>query len=162
MTRAIPVRTLTIFLVKEQVDETEIIDPGEAAQCSETPVSLGSRQVGTLFAKQTPTTPPGWLKFFAESGAEMPRLRRASVAAAFVTRTAGRFFVVVCGQGRHLIKSGACEELFGLRVTLNSVDPKSLRAVDVSTLEANPFHGTRQASRLELTSLAPGKSSTPP
>jgi uncharacterized protein (TIGR04141 family) len=147
MTRAIPVRTLTIFLVKEQVDETEIIDPEEAAQCSETPVSLESRQVGILFAKQTPTTPPGWLKFFAESGAEMPRLRRASVAAAFVTRTAGRFFVLVFGQGRHLIKSGACEERFGLRVTLNSVDPKSLRAVDVSTLEANPFHGTRQASR---------------
>jgi uncharacterized protein (TIGR04141 family) len=147
MTQAIPVRTLTIFLVKEQVGETEIIDPEEAAQCTETPVSLGTRQVGTLFAKQTPTTPPGWVKFFAESGAEMPRLRRASVAAAFVTRTAGRFFVVVFGQGRHLIKSGACEERFGLRVTLNSVDPKSLRAVDVSTLEANPFHGTRQASR---------------
>jgi uncharacterized protein (TIGR04141 family) len=138
---------LTIFLVKEQVGETEIIDPEVAAQCTQTPVSLGTRQVGTLFAKQTPTTPPGWLKFFAESGAQMPRLRRASVAAAFVTRTSGRFFVVVFGQGRHLIKSGACEERFGLRVTLNSVDPKSLRAVDVSTLEANPFHGTRQASR---------------
>jgi hypothetical protein len=65
MTRAIPVRTPTIFLVKEQVGETEIIDPVEAAQCSETPVSLGTRQVGTLFAKQTPTTPPGWLKFFS-------------------------------------------------------------------------------------------------
>jgi uncharacterized protein (TIGR04141 family) len=147
MTRAIPVRTLTIFLVKEQVGETEIIDPEEAAQCSETPVGIGTRQIGTLFAKQTPTTSPGWLKFFAESGAEMPRLRRASGAAAFVTRTAGRFFVVVFGQGRHLIKSGTCEERLGLRVTLNSVDPKSLRAVDVSTLESNPFHGTRQASR---------------
>ena len=71
----------------------------------------------------------------------------ADVAAAFVMRAGGRFFVIVFGQGRHLIKPGTCEERFGLRVTLNSVDPKSLRAVDVSTLEANPFHGTRQASR---------------
>jgi len=60
---------------------------------------------------------------------------------------AGRLFAVVFGQGRHLLRDGSYEERFGLRVTLNSVDPDSLRAVDVSTLDANPFHGTRQASR---------------
>ena len=147
MAQVIPVRTLTIFLVKERVDEAEILDPEGVAGTAETPINLGTRQLGTLFTKQTPTTPPSWLKFFAEVSSQLPRLRRSSVAAAFVTRAGGRFFVVVFGQGRHLIRSGACEERFGLRVTLNSVDPNSLRAVDVSTLEANPFHGTRQASR---------------
>jgi uncharacterized protein (TIGR04141 family) len=147
MAQVIPVRTLTIFLVKERVTEAEILDPESAADCDVTPVSLGTKQLGTLFTKQTPTTPPSWLKFFADATSQLPRLRRSSVAAAFLTRAGGRFFVVVFGQGRHLIKSGVCEERFGLRVTLNSVDPKSLRAVDVSTLEANPFHGTRQASR---------------
>jgi uncharacterized protein (TIGR04141 family) len=147
MAQVIPVRTLTIFLVKERVQEAEILDPEEAAECTETPVSLGTKRLGTLFTKQTPTKPPAWLKFFAEVSSQLPKLRRASVSAAFVTRAGGRFFVLVFGQGRHLIKSGTCEERFGLRVTLNSVDPKSLRAVDVSTLEANPFHGTRQASR---------------
>lgn len=147
MAQVIPVRTLTIFLVKERVDEAEILDPEAVAGTAETPISLGTRQLGTLFTKQTPTTPPSWLKFFADVSSQLPRLRRSSVAAAFVTRAGGRFFVVVFGQGRHLIRSGACEERFGLRVTLNSVDPNSLRAVDVSTLEANPFHGTRQASR---------------
>lgn len=147
MTKVIPVRTLTILLVKEKIAEGDILDPEAAAQCLPTPISLGTRQVGTLFTKQTPTSSPAWLKFFAESSSEMPSLRRASVAAAFVTRAGGRFFVIVFGQGRHLIKPGACEERFGLRVTLNCVDPKSLRAVDVSTLDANPFHGTRQASR---------------
>ncbi len=58
MTRVVPVRTLTIFLVKEQVGETEIIDPEVAAQCTETPVSLGTRQAGTMFDQQTPTAPP--------------------------------------------------------------------------------------------------------
>jgi uncharacterized protein (TIGR04141 family) len=147
MTQVVPIRTLTILLVKNGIAEEDILDSEIAAQCLPTPVRLESRQVGTLFTKQMPTTPPAWLKFFAESSTELPRLRRASVAAAFVTRAGGRFFVVVFGQGRHLIKPGACEERFGLRVTLNCVDPKSLRAVDVSTLEANPFHGTRQASR---------------
>lgn len=70
-----------------------ILDPDAAAQCLPTPIGLGTRQVGTLFTKQTPTSPPAWLKFFAESGTEMPRLQRASVGAAFVTRAGGRFFV---------------------------------------------------------------------
>ena len=118
MTRAIPVRTLTIFLVKERVGETEIIDPEEAAQCSETPVNIGTRQVGTLFAKQTPTTPPGWLKLFAESGAEMPRLRRASVAAAFVTRTAGRCPFVSC-----LDRAGTSSSQVRVRSALVFVSP---------------------------------------
>jgi uncharacterized protein (TIGR04141 family) len=105
----------------------------DACQPSDTTGWVSVRQAN-------PNDPSGMLKFFAESGAGMPRLRRASVAAAFVTLTAGRFFVLVVGKGRHLIKAGACEERFGLRVTLNSVDPKCLHAVDVSTLEANPFH----------------------
>lgn len=69
------------------------------------------------------------------------------MSAAYITRVGGRLFAIAFGQGRHLLKEGSYEERFGLRVTLNSVDPKSLRAVDVSTLDANPFHGTRQASR---------------
>ena len=55
--------------------------------------------------------------------------------------------MIVFGQDRHVIRSDACEERFGLRVILNSVNPKSLGAVDVSTLGANPFNGTRQASQ---------------
>jgi hypothetical protein len=46
MTRAIPVRTLTIFLMKEQVGATEIIDPEEAAQRTETPVSYAPDRLG--------------------------------------------------------------------------------------------------------------------
>lgn len=147
MAKAIPVRTLTIFLAKKRFSEEEILEPENVSECSVTAVNLGDRVVGTLYAKQTPTTPPAWLKFFADSTSRMPPLRRSSVAAVFIVRAGGRILILAFGQGRHLIKTGTCEERFGLRVTLNSVDPKSLRAVDVSTLEANPFHGTRQASR---------------
>jgi hypothetical protein len=68
MTQVVPVRTLTILLVKNGVAEEDILDPDTAAHCLPTPVSLGVRQVGTLFTKQTPTTPPAWLKFFAGDG----------------------------------------------------------------------------------------------
>lgn len=142
-----PLRTLTIFMIKEDVAERDIFDSEATEGCTEFEVRLAGKPIGRLVAKQTPATPPGWLKLFGESLSHAPRLRRASVSAVFLTRAAGRFFVLAFGQGRHMLETGAYEERFGLRVTLNSVDPRSLRAVDVSTLDANPFHGTRQASR---------------
>ena len=147
MATAAPIRSLTIFLMKEGIKESDVLDDEASEDCEEVDIRLSDRSVGTLYAKQTPITPPSWLKFFAGSVAKNPGLRRASVSAAYVTRAGGRLFAIVFGQGRHLLKGGSYEERFGLRVTLNSVDPKSLRAVDVSTLDANPFHGTRQASR---------------
>ena len=147
MTTAAPVRSLTIFLMKSGIKESDVLDDEASGDCEEVDVRLGDKSVGTLYAKQTPITPPSWMKFFAGSVAKNPGLRRASVSAAYITRAGGRLFAIVFGQGRHLLQGGSYEERFGLRVTLNSVDPKSLRAVDVSTLDANPFHGTRQASR---------------
>jgi uncharacterized protein (TIGR04141 family) len=147
MTKAAPVRSLTIFLMKAGIKESDILDDEASEDCEEVDIRLDSKSVGTLYAKQTPITPPSWLKFFAGSAAKNPKLSRASVSAVYITRAGGRLFGIVFGQGRHLLKGGSYEERFGLRVTLNSVDPKSLRAVDVSTLDANPFHGTRQASR---------------
>lgn len=147
MANAAPVRSLTIFLMKAGIKESDVLDDEASEGCEEVDIRLGGKSVGTLHAQQTPITPPSWLKFFAGSITRNPKLSRASVSAAYITRAGGRLFAIVFGQGRHLLKGGTYEERFGLRVTLNSVDPKSLRAVDVSTLDANPFHGTRQASR---------------
>lgn len=147
MAKAAPVRSLTIFLMKAGIKESDVLDDEASTGREEVDIRLDGKSVGTLYAKQTPITPPSWLKFFAGSAAKNPKLSRASVSAAYITRAGGRLFAIVFGQGRHLLKGGSYEERFGLRVTLNSVDPKSLRAVDVSTLDANPFHGTRQASR---------------
>ena len=147
MANAARVRPLTIFLMKAGIKESDVLADETSEGCEEVDIRLGGKSVGTLYAQQTPITPPSWLKFFAGSITRNPKLSRASVSAAYITRAGGRLFAIVFGQGRHLLKAGTYEERFGLRVTLNSVDPKSLRAVDVSTLDANPFHGTRQASR---------------
>ena len=44
-----------------------------------------------------------------------------------------RIFAVVFGHGRHLLNDGVTEERFGLKVVLNSVDPKNLRSIDKTT-----------------------------
>ena len=141
-----PIRSLTILLLKAGFSEEEALDEDTSKVQSFT-VTVGGKTIGSLIAKQAPINPPAWLKLFAGSIDPAPKLRSGSVSAVFLIRSAGRLFALVFGQGRHLLRPGACEERFGLRVTLNSVDPDELRAVDVSTLESNPFHAKRQASR---------------
>src|SRR5262249_48043820 len=40
------------------------------------------------------------------------------------------------GYGRNLLKPGTYEEDFGLRITLNAVDPNKIKAIDRMTLDA--------------------------
>lgn len=141
------VRPLTIFLLKKGTKEDDTIDEEVRAEVDAVPIQLDGKSIGTLYAKQTPAEPPGWLGLFSGAIEKAPKLESSSVSAAYITRAAGRLFAITFGHGRHLLRPGSWEERFGLRATLNSVDPKSLRAVDVSTLESNPFHGKRQASR---------------
>ncbi len=140
--------TLTILLIKEDLTESDCIDESIDSEIREMDVSLGERHVGTLYVKQSPTQPPKWAAFF--SGALAPSekpLRSTSVAAVYLTRASGRLFAITFGHGRHLLRTGIVEGRFGMRATLNSVDPLFIRSVDASTLEAHPFYARRQAAR---------------
>jgi uncharacterized protein (TIGR04141 family) len=56
-------------------------------------------------------------------------------------------FGVTFGQGgRHLLSSEVIEPGFGLRTTLNSVDPEKIRSVDRTVLDATGRHTKDQAS----------------
>lgn len=148
MTKKQKVIPLTIFLIKEEVKDGNVIDAEILPEVRSLPVELDNKKIGTLYVKQTPEHPPSWARFFSGSvGTRAKELRNASVSAIFITRAAKRLFALSFGHGRYLLNLGCCEARFGLRVTLNSVDPDLLRAVDVTTLEANPFHGKRQAAR---------------
>jgi uncharacterized protein (TIGR04141 family) len=57
-----------------------------------------------------------------------------------------RIFAVVFGHGRHLLNDGVTEERFGLKVVLNSVDPKSL-SIDKTTLGSTSKQSREQMSR---------------
>ena len=140
--------SLTIFLLKDGIKDSEAIDSESKRQARSVAVELDGKQIGTLHVKQNPEHPPGWAKFF--DGAvdlKARELRAASVSAILLIRAAGRLFALSFGHGRHMLSGGCYEERFGLRVTLNSINPDELRAVDVTTLEANPFHAKHQAAR---------------
>lgn len=141
-------RKSPIILLKEGVTEDKALDLDVEGQVKQVDVDLDGKRLGLLAIKQTPEHPPHWAQFFADAvDLKRRNVRNASVSAVFLTRASNRLFAISFGHGRHLLDPNTIEERFGLRVTLNSVNPDELRAVDVTTLDANPMHGKRQPSQ---------------
>ncbi len=99
--------------------------------------------------KQPPKSAPPWSKLFTAgnqvdaSEFGMP----SSVGAVFVIQISGEIFVLSFGTGFHLIKSESIERDFGLKVTLNSVDPDKLRSLDKASYDHNPLNSRTQSTR---------------
>ncbi|MCV6624040.1 MAG: TIGR04141 family sporadically distributed protein [Cellvibrionaceae bacterium] len=104
---------------------------------------------GTLYVKkEPPKPPPPWTKLFTEHQ-ELPDEifgGRKSVGAAFVVKLNDNLFVLTFGTGFHLLKNESIERDFGLRVTLNSVDPEKLRSLDKASYDHNPLNSRTQSS----------------
>jgi uncharacterized protein (TIGR04141 family) len=140
-------RSLSIFLLKESVltSDDALLDP---ASLEKSDVNLGGDRVGKLFVKATVDRTPSWLSFFQGAlNPAPPVLRNASAAAVLFASGAGRLFAVTFGYGRNLLRPGTWEEDFGLKVTLNTVDPSRIRSLDKFKFDAISQHSQIQASR---------------
>jgi len=141
---------LSIFLVKEEYKQRDkIIKESECKDPVVIPISGSGKSY--LYIKQTPGRYPKWSSIFSEL-IDLSQIGKISnIAAAFLIKVAGRYFILSFGQGgRFLIKDDVYEERFGLLVALNSIDKKSLRCIDKQSLDALESH-TRIQSGHETT-----------
>lgn len=101
-----------------------------------------------LYVQSAYSKLPRWSKLFA-GVVDLAKLgiRSSSAAAVLVVPAAGRLFALTFGFGRHLLRPGTWEERFGLRVTLNAIDPNSIRSIDRKTFESLGRHVQEQTSR---------------
>lgn len=139
--------TLTIFLMKEG-----FASPARCLKSDAGPdrlkVESGGKTVGELVVRQNQTKQPQWLTFFDEApDLRLPKLFNASNSAVLFARRKDRLFAITFGYGRHLLAPGSWEEQFGLRVTLNTVDPLRLRSLDRKTFDAIAAHSRTQTSQ---------------
>ncbi|MFC7421856.1 TIGR04141 family sporadically distributed protein [Iodobacter arcticus] len=114
------------------------------------PIEMDVSGIGaTLYVKkESLKPPPPWVKLFTEHQ-ELPENlfgNRQTVGAAFVAQLKSRLFIFTFGTGFHLVKNEAIERDFGLRVTLNSVDPDKLRSLDKASYDHNPLNSRTQSS----------------
>src|SRR6187402_374079 len=96
------------------------------------------------------TRSPEWIGFL-RSGlvdpASLDDLKVASASALLVICVAGRQFALTFGHGRHMLNPRAVEERFGIRATLNSIDPQSIASIDKQAFDGMPSLSRIQTSR---------------
>lgn len=139
---------LSIYLAK-----TSVISDGQLIKLenAKNPVSLriadGS---ATLYVKlDVPSKVPEWSQLLTANQDIPDDLfgKRNSVGAALVVRLDDRIFLLCFGTGYHLLRGDGIERDFGLRVTLNSVDPDKLRSLDKASYDSNPLNSRTQSTK---------------
>ena len=119
---------------------------------SKKPIELQIEGVerSTLYIKKEPfNNTPSWTRLFTSSNLvdENDFGTSSNVGAVFIVCAHGNTFVLSFGTGFHLLKNDAIERDFGLRVTLNSVDPDKLRSLDKASYDHNPLNSRIQSTR---------------
>lgn len=140
------VRPLTVYLLKDTVRtaRSAIEDPDGLQSFS---LRVGQHEA-TLFIKPSRVAPPQWLDFFEGYGDFSDLfLRNASSSAVLVLPVANRWFAVTFGHGRHLLAQGSWEPNFGLKATLNTIDPDKIRSIDRKSFDAITRHTREEAGR---------------
>ncbi|NII29683.1 TIGR04141 family sporadically distributed protein [Pseudoflavitalea sp. X16] len=135
---------LTVYLVKEGYE-----DPVRIVKHPADPVVIG--EVGRFYSVDSRVRPPAWMtKFFGDRLTGLA-LFMANAKGVFVTSIEyeGRrvHFALTFGTGRHMLNTEAIEENFGLKVTLNSVDEKSIKSIEKSTIGGNGKVSKEQLSK---------------
>ena len=143
---------LSIYLARDgSKPDSDVIKLENAKQPIEMDLS-GTESARLYIKKQPPKSSPPWTKLFTtDSQIDVSEFGMSSnVGAVFVVRVSGATFVLSFGTGFHLLKQESIERDFGLKVTLNSVDPDKLRSLDKASydhnpLNSNPFSEKRKA-----------------
>lgn len=136
---------LSIYLLKKEVTEVETALK-LSANVNRVSIGKGRDVIGTLFYRSLPPRPPRWVDFL-KAYLDPHKIMFSGVGGVLVVQAAGRLFALTFGSGRHLINPGTFEENFGLRATLNSVNPDRIRSIDRKALDATGRHSREQASR---------------
>jgi uncharacterized protein (TIGR04141 family) len=147
MARSPKSQSLSIFLVKKELSRPEDI-LSHFANLHLLDVAATGRRLGTLFVKGSKAAPPSWLSFFEKTiNLRSLKLENSSTSAVLLLKAGERTFALTFGYGSTLLRDGAYEEDFGLKTTLNSVDPARIRSVDRITFDAISRHSRIQASQ---------------
>jgi uncharacterized protein (TIGR04141 family) len=143
---------LTWFLIKRgsaYASVDQIIEPPESGQLHRYKVSALNTQRESLFVKSSAPVPPKWVGYVSGhiTAGALPKVLGASSAGVLLVPAGKDLFAVTFGYGRFLLKPGALVQDFGLKVVLNSVDPRQIKSVDARTFDELTVHTRRGVSR---------------
>jgi uncharacterized protein (TIGR04141 family) len=140
---------LSIYLVKNAGSSDLDILKLENAK---PPISIDipNLEIANLYIKKEPPkhSPPWTTIFTSRPEVSIDDFgNSSSVGAALVITTSQHKFILTFGTGFHLLHDDTIERDFGLRVTLNSVNPDKLRSLDKSSYDHNPLNSRTQSTQ---------------
>ena len=136
----------TIFLLKETVTNVE--------DCLKNPRTLFSAPIkqeygleGKIFYCESIKNVPRWKYYLDEfASTRIDIMSNTSNKAVMIVRVKARFMALTFGYGRSFLNEEYIERNFGLRVSLNTINPNKMRSVNAATIEDMVVNTQRQAS----------------
>ncbi len=141
------VAALNLFLLRPEIKEAAEALGGRTAEEFQ---EVELRRVpfeGRLFVRRTIVRHPWWESFFEGATRDPLVVKTSTAGAVLFIRVEQQFFAFTFGTGRFALNPSSYERDFGLRVTLNAVDPRALRSIDMQTVEELTVFTQRQVSR---------------
>lgn len=139
-------KPFSIYLLKRGFDHTNSMKEGHALE-EEDAMSLP--EGAHLYILDTQARPPWWRDFFGIQR----ELFQASKGALIFLSVGDRNFAISFGHVYHHLNDYSYEYDFGLRVTLNSLDPSELKSADMVSPGTARRKRTQVAISTDLTFL---------
>lgn len=139
-------RKLTISLLKTEVSDPQSVVPADQ------PVKkfrLGDNgELGTLYLKRAEPKDAIWIDFFAQHISPTEFNQVCSAGGLLVREHLGRIFAITFGNsGQFLLPKDLCEERFGLRIALNSIDKQAVKSIDRNRIDTIARQSREQTSQ---------------
>lgn len=147
---------LSIFLVKKGItDHNHILDLERMK--SAIPLKIFGTESCIYIHQPKPAKYPDWVGYIISSQSHLSYedfSKCQSETAVIVLSIDEHIFLITFGGGHHKIKKDSIERDFGLRVTLNSVDPDKLKSLDKSNYQDTPLNTRNQSAKeVDISSL---------
>lgn len=124
---------LSIYLIKEEI--TEFDDIAEDSQILQEYDENSIAQFSDSFVRE-----PEWLiKFFNihKNGLRTANARVLLLKRLEVAEDTTRIFAITFGYGKTLLKEDVCEEQFGLKIVLNTIEKNKIRKISKTDIGKN-------------------------
>ncbi|WPO43118.1 DUF6119 family protein [Tardiphaga sp. 42S5] len=138
-------RSFSIFLLKENFNAGNALKDDNVLRSDFDAAALPAG--AELFVLDAPSKPPWWKGYFGIDG----NLNQSSKGALVIFPVQDRHFALSFGHVFHNLKDTSYEYDFGLRVTLNSLDPDRLKSTDVLEPGASRRRRTQLPIESDLT-----------
>jgi len=139
------IMNLTVFLMKDDEDFESYLK--DSRKCTISQIKQSYQLDGIICYPETTSKVPKWKEHVENLSAESIEISdNSSNKAAILVKISGKVLALVFGYGRALLKENLIERNFGLRVSLNIIDPQKMKSVQAATVEDMVVSTQRQAS----------------